>query len=264
MRLKVKERVAISCVTFETAKIVKPIRYLGNVDRVYLLHYERPDPEKTRNVYNEFYDEVVRQLEDGPVCGEIVGSNVRVYRFKEVLAKVLEIMRAELGEGNEVYINVSAGTSEFVAAATIASMMMRGVVPYTVGTSDWTVPEEDLTIYYEGDRPVGMSKDVNDPQVLPTFHIERPPDELVEALKILKEKIDKGHRTTYLKMIEALKADGCWEREAPENVKDPVQSDKMYYSRHYIDEWVKRGWVDRDQRGRLSLTEDGMTVIEVF
>ena len=264
MKLNVRKRVAISCVTFETVKIVKPICYLGRVDRVYLLHYERPDPEKERLVYLEFYDEVVRQLKEEGACGEILERNVKVYRFKDVMAELMSILRAERREGNDIYINVSAGTSEFVTAATIASMMIDRVTPYTVGTKDYTVDDKDLKVYFDGDRPVGIAKDVYDPNILPTFHIEMPPDDLVRGLKVLKEKRDKGHHITYVSMIEALKAVGCWKRDETKEIKDRDQAEKMYYARHFIEEWVQRGWVDKDQRGRPSLTEDGVMVIEVF
>jgi hypothetical protein len=264
MSLKIRERVAVACVTFETVMITKPIISMKSVDRVYLLHYERPDPGKGRKVYSEFYKEVVHQLEIGMECGEIVPINVEVYNFQEVLGQLLQVLTSEKSQGNDVYINVSAGTTEYSAAAILASMMVKGVKPFTVSTREWTVPMENIDIYYRDGRPVGLSKDVWSPRPLPYFHIERPPEDLVRGLKILAERRQKGHGTTYLVMIGAMKDAGCWERDEVDGVKDQTQSEKMYYARHYIDEWVSRGWVNRDKRGRLTLTDDGVTVTQVF
>ena len=264
MALKIRERVAVACVTFETVMITKPIISMKSVDRVYLIHYERPDPGKARQVYSEFYNEVVHQLEVGMDCGQIVPINVEVYDFQKVLGKLLDVLTSEIAEENDVYINVSAGTTEYSAAAILASMMVKGVKPFTVSTKEWKVPLKDIDLYYEDGHPVGLSKDVWSPRPLPYFHIERPPDDLVRGLMILRERKEKGHGTTYLSMIGAMKDAGCWERDQVAGVKDQTQSEKMYYARHYIEEWVARGWVSKDRRGRLDLTDDGVTVTKVF
>lgn len=265
MPLKVRRRVAVACVTFETAKVVKPILSIGGVDRAYLLHYERPDPSKKRHIYQEFYDEVARQLREGQPGIGIADENIPVYNFKEMLAALIRILHEESSAGNEVFVNLSAGTAEYIAAATIASMMMEGITPFTVSTKEWKIPPEELPdVYYDGDRPVGMARDVNEPQPFPTFHIARPPDDLVRGLKVLREKFEKAHRTTYVAMIKGLKDAGCWEREEPEREKDREQAEKMYYLRHFIKGWEQRGWVKADARGKYRLTDDGMTVTEVF
>ncbi|UCC93412.1 MAG: hypothetical protein JSW25_01730 [Thermoplasmata archaeon] len=264
MALRIRERVAVACVTFETVMVTKPIIAMGSVDRVYLVHYEREDPGKTRRVYTEFYDEVVHQLEVDMECGEIIPVNVEVYDFQKVLGELLSVLTMEIDDGNDVYINVSAGTTEYSAASILASMMVKGVRPFTVSTKEWTIPIEEIDVYYEDGRPVGLSKDVYPPRPLPYFHIERPPEELVRGLKILKERKEKGHVTTYLAMIGAMKDAGCWDREDAGVVKDQDQAEKMFYARHYIEGWARRGWVTKDRRGRLDLTEDGVTVTQVF
>ena len=262
MALKIRERVAVACVTFETVMVTKPIISMGSVDRVYLVHYDKPDADGERQVYREFYEEVVHLLQVGMECGQIEHVNVPVYNFQEVLGALLEVLTAERAEDNDVYINVSAGSTEFSAAAILAAMMVKGVTPFTVSTKEWTV--KDPEIYYREGRPVGLSMDVWPPRPLPYFHIERPPDDLVRGLKVLGERKMKNHSTTYVSMIGALKDAGCWERGEVEGVKDQTQSEKMYYARHYIEEWVARGWVGKDRRGRLELTDDGVTVTRVF
>jgi hypothetical protein len=264
MGMKVGLRVAAACVTFETVKVTSPIAYMGKVDRVYLLHYIRSDEMGVENIYGSFYQEVVRQLREEQGIEDIRPIRVKVYRFPDVLQEMVKMLSTERDEGNTVYVNISAGPNEYAAAAAIASMMVDNARPFTVGTEDFQVPEEDLTIYFEGDTPVGMSKKVFDPRDLPCFHIDMPEEDVVRGLRVLKDRLEKGHRTSYAAMIGALKEKGCWERPPEEDSRGVTQSEKMYYSRHFIHEWMENKWVGRDRRGRLELTDDGRTVTEVF
>jgi hypothetical protein len=264
MRLKVGRRVAIACVTFETVMVTSPIAYIGNVDRVYLLHYVKSPDEEEGNIYYSFFQEVVRQLREEQGIEDIVEVNVEVWLFQKVLKRLVQVLKDETDEGSEVYINISAGSSVYGAAATIASMMMDRVRPFTVGTKVWQVPEEELTIYFDDDRPVGMAREVHDPWQLPCFHIRMPDEGLVRALRVLAVRRSKGHRTSYSAMIDAIKDGGCWDRTEDPAARDPRQAERMYYARHYIDGWLKNGWVVRDERGVLEVTPDGEMVTEVF
>ncbi len=266
MVLKVPKRVAVACVTFETAKITRPILSIEGIERAYLFHFDRPDPKKTWFIYREFYEEVVRQLRETRPSLEIVEENIPVYEFKEVLAALVRILREETGAGNHVYVNLSAGTAEYTAAATVASMMVpSGAVPFTVATKAYQVPDEKLKeIYYEDGRPVGMAREVYPPEELPTFHVERPPEDLVRGLMVLRTRLDQARKVTYAAMIESLRTEGCWGCGEHEGSKDKAQADKMYYRRHFLDGWEARGWVGRDERDRIQLTPDGRTVTEVF
>ncbi len=42
-----------------------------------------------------------------------------------------------------------------------------------------------------------------------------------------------------------------------------TQSEVMYYSRHYIDAWIKRGWVT-GREANLELTDSGKNVVDIF
>ena len=65
-------------------------------------------------------------------------------------------------------------------------------------------------------------------------------------------------------MIDTLKREGHWKRQENVEVKDRGQAENMYYSRHYIEEWIRRGWITKDIRGSMKLTADGQTVTEIF
>lgn len=267
MKLQVKKKVVISCVTFETVKIIKPIEYLENVKRVYLLHWgESRTNEKKTELYGAFYEEVERQLKNDQNITDIREIKVKVFLFQEVLKKLLSILCMEREERNEIYINVSGGTSEYGAAATIAAMMVPEVTPFTVATKDYTVSGGDIKIYFDNktDKPIGLAKTVYNPFELPVYPIEIPPEDLVRGLRVLREKKEKQHITSYSKMIEGIKDAGAWTRKEQKKPRDRLQSDKMYYARHYIDQWIKREWVLKDKRGNLTITDAGLMVTDVF
>lgn len=69
-----------------------------------------------------------------------------------------------------------------------------------------------------------------------------------------------------IKKIDALMANASM-RLSPLGLNGTLlQAEKMYYSRHYIDGWIKNGWVDgKDGRGRvLRITDSGTNVTDIF
>lgn len=270
-------RVVISCVTFETVKVVQPIRDL-RAERVYLLHWGMGSDKKS-SIYSEFYSEVVRQLKElGLQEKDIVERRVEVYRFKKVLAELLAVMSHEVELENDVYVNISAGTSEFAAAATVASMMVKGVRPFTVHTKEYTISGEDRIreCYSINGKLVGQSREVREPTELPTFHLSPPPEDLVVALRILRDRKRRGLSTKYSAMIQSIKEAGAWTYDAERlpKLKDRdtrhgervLQAEKMYYSRHYIDGWIRNGWVDeKGGRGKsIRMISAGDNVADIF
>ena len=259
--MKTHRRVMICCVTFETVKVTRPIEYVG-AERVYVLHWGR-----SGTVYAEFYDEVVRELKDKGL-DQIIDVNIEVYRFNTTLEKLVSIMTKEREEGNDVYINISAGTMEFAAAATIASMMVEGVKPFTVHVKEYAIAGDEAIrrAFFIDDKPVGQAKSVFDPVQLPTFPIDMPPRDLVLGLRVLRERKEGKKNTKYGEMIKALTDAGVWEYRPERPKKDKLQAEKMFYSRHFIDGWIKQGWVNgKEGRGKqLEITESGKNVTEVF
>ncbi len=260
MPMKAQRRVMICCVTFETVKVTQPIDYI-KAEKIYILHYGNPG-----TVYAEFYDEVVKSLRAEGI-DQLEDVNIEVFRFSILLEKLVSIMTRERADGNDVYVNISAGTSEFAAAATVAAMMVEGVKPFTVHVKKYTIKDDEgiRKAYFESGKPVGVAKEVRDPVTLPVFPIEMPPRDLVVGLRILRERVENRKSTKYGEMIRALTEAGVWEHR-PENLKrNELQAAKMYYSRHFIDGWVKQGWISgKEGRGKPKITDSGNNVTEVF
>jgi hypothetical protein len=48
------------------------------------------------------------------------------------------------------------------------------------------------------------------------------------------------------------------------NGNGATQSAKMYYRRHFLDEWVKMGWLEKDGADKYAMTEKGEVAVRVF
>lgn len=270
-----KYRIIVSCVTFETTKVVQPIKHYG-ANKTHLIYYVKDESNPAYSVYSEFLQEVKRQLiEDvGLDDDAIIVHCLPVYSFKHMMREVYRILRDEsehYGDEAEILVNVSSGTSEYTAAATIASMMVPGVMPFTVSTREFLIPTEMIRdIYYEQGRPVGMSKTVYSPTALQKYPMEPPPEDLVKGLKVFHDRALGGLPISHVWMIRALIEEGVWrdggEAQIPDGGMKKIsvsQSMKMYYIRHYLNKWCERGWMEKDET-RHRLTDAGRNIIEMF
>ena len=263
-----KERVVISCVTFEVAKVVDPIEYY-EATKVHLLHYDKKDPDrKDSSVYGEFYQEVVRRLGNCSRKIEITEHNCPVYNFSEVMRTVLSIIQEEIVkcDGNlDVYVNISAGTSEYSAAALIAAMMNTDVaLPFTVSTDQYQVPHDMIrSVYYENGTPVGLTKTTREPSAVSAYPIASPPEDKVLALKILKDQIQVND-TCAATMMALLRDAGIMEPYETRDNDKPQQKAVMKYQRNFVDYWINNGWVEKVSKRKSVVTQLGEDVLNVF
>ena len=244
-------RVVVFCLGFETVKVLKPLEHY-KADKAYMLCMTKAPG------YKAFKKEIERQLKDKPI--EFISIETTVYKFPDCLKELYKILHTEKEAGNHVYVNIF-GTPAYSAASMVACMM-EDAVPFFAGTKKYTIA--DPKKYFVDGRPMGISSEVWDPMELPTFSVAPPPKNIVRALQVFREKKEKKHSTTYIAMIKSLEPEGLMERKQEKKAKDKMQSDKMFYRRHYIDKWIKEGWVVEDKDGGLSLTDAGEMVTEVF
>ncbi|MBR7006327.1 MAG: hypothetical protein IKH98_05445 [Candidatus Methanomethylophilaceae archaeon] len=261
-----RRRVMVACVTFETSKIVDPVDFY-EANEVHLIHYSK-NPDDADNVYNAFYNRVVEMILAIPRNIEIVEHNEVVYDFGVMLRTVLEILQSDDGD-REVYVNVSAGTSEYTAASTIASMMVPGTVPFSVNTREFTVAGDRIKdLYYVDGKPVGLTKVAGEPKTLPSYSIDIPEEHLVRGLRILDDRNARKLSISSPNMVTALKEAGIWYRdtEGREDMKTSQrQTEAVYYQRDFVSKWQKSGWIRKhEMTGKYVLTEQGRIVIETF
>lgn len=269
-----KDRVVISCVTFDVAKVVEPVEYY-EATRVHLLN-----TSKEGDIYREFLDEVCRRIEAVSKKTQIVrhitsetedgGYDFIVFEFSSVMREILCIIENELKSheenGVEIFVNISAGTSEYSAASLIASMMYPdSTIPFTVSNEEYTVPMSKVReVYYENGVPVGLVKKTKQPRALSTYRIDMPDREKVLALDVMREQIDAGDSCAAT-MMGRLRKEGLFEEyDVKEYNHKPEQKDIMKYQRNYIDFWLDNGWIEKQSKRRYKITELGNEILSVF
>ena len=263
-----KERIIISCVTFETVKISDPVNFY-DATRAHLIHYIKKGLDESRvRIFTEFYDRVCENIRKSGRDVEIIEHNEVVSDFSIMLKTILSIIDSEQKRGDcDIFVNISAGSSEYAAAATIASMMSKNVIPFSVGTRRFTISdEEDIKrTYYVDGVPVGLTSSTKEPKILPVYVIERPPEHLVKGLRVLKEELGRKHSTSSSKMGPLLKEKGIWIRDSDVSEEREKQSYALNYHRDFMKKWLEMGWVEKDElRKKDIITEKGMNVINTF
>jgi len=268
-----RERVMISCVTFETVKITEPVKFY-DVNRIHLIHYIREPGSYSGNIYNDFFNEVCNIINKSSGNKiEIKGYEEQVSQFLPMLKLILNIIEEEFSSSEPVdlFINISAGTSEYTAAAVIASMMNPAVIPFSVSTDQYTVKNEMIkSAYYRDGAPVGLTETIFEPTIMPKYSMPMPDRNLVIGLRILNEANESKHNTKGPEIIKKLKEQGLW--RGPNTGKtdkrgeaSAEKGDSVYYHRDYVSRWLSNGWVEKDDfRKKYVLTEEGLRIIETF
>ena len=264
-----RRRVMIACVTFETFKVFNPIKYY-ETSIVHIIHYIRDTNSHSTEPYSLFYNHVCEMIKEYNPESQIIEHSVDVSDFQKMLRTVDSIIKEEYRyhPNSDIFINISAGTSEYVAAATISSMMFTDTIPFAVKTKKYTVYGEDAikNAYFKNNLPVGMTEETYDPAIISKITIERPNDDLVRGLKILRDVYDKKPGARASEIIDCLKNEGVWFRNPSNAVKtDENRYNLVCYHRDFVDRWVKLGWVVKDDyRHRYFVTQEGDRIISTF
>ncbi|OPY34230.1 MAG: hypothetical protein A4E32_00502 [Methanomassiliicoccales archaeon PtaU1.Bin124] len=256
------ETVIISCVIFEVASVVEPAIFL----RATRLHLIRPmDRPGTRNFrsYHEFHNEVRKQLAERlPDC-EVLSYPAKTHNFTEMLRLVLGLLKKEkeLDNGRkEILVNITAGSPEYSAAATMASMMIPDVKPFNTSVFEFTVDGDRVReVFYEGDRPIGLAKKVNDPTPIPVYKVDMPSEDIIEGLKIFKECNKKTDRNVIKNLENTIYWKYSSQTDQDTNKKEKSKQAKtMYYRRNFKEKWFANGWITDDGKLLTKLGEDAV------
>jgi len=268
-----RERIMVSCVTFETVKITEPIKFY-DVDRVHLIHYVREPGSYSGEIYQDFFNEVCNIINKSSGNKiEIKEYEEKVSQFLPMLRLILKIIEKELSSNEPVdlFINISAGTSEYTAAAVVASMMNPAVIPFSVSTDQYTVKDEMIRrAYYRNGAPVGLTETIFEPAIMPKYNMPMPDRNLVKGLRALHDVYNSTHNTKGPAVIMKLKEQGLWRgltegQTSRRHDTTAEKGDSVYYHRDFVGKWLSNGWVKKDEfRKRYELTEEGMRIIETF
>ena len=254
--------IVIACVTFETAMVVEPIVSLG-ASEVFLFHYVRDPGERKGEVYQEFYEEVRRQLFDR-FPGIIVHdcSSQPIWDFSLMVREISNIVSSlrKYNPDVRILINTSSGTREFCNAGLIVSSRSEGVDAFQVSTLEYSVPIEKVAeLYYSDGKPLGLTKHCREPKILPKFDLFVTDEVLVRSLRVFIRYYEANEYSIAKSVIEELKKRNLW-------TKTDASGELCYYERKYKREWLQRGWIEKHPQvtKRYRPTERGRLVADTF
>lgn len=265
-----KDRIVVACVTFEVPMVVDPIVFY-EATRVHLIHFVRDSSDPRCNVYREFYDEVcasIKEKRDVEICEHIS----KVYDYTAMLKTILSIVADEKSRTKgqlELFVNISSGTSEYSAAAMLACMQDRELIPFTVRTRQYSLSEDDIKrLCYSDGRPVGLTSRTFNPIKVSTFDALAPDMTLVSCLAIIAEINNSRTNVRFMDYIERLKSEDLWNHEpdAKRSRTDLEQKERVYFKRTFIEPMVEKGWLVEDPRrkNKYLLTDDGEAILEIY
>ena len=266
-----RNRVMVACVTFETAMVIDPVRFYETT-MVHLIHYIRDPNDRKYDIYSEFYEYVSNEIKNIRDDFYVVEHIEKVTNFTIMLKTILKIIEKEFekDEKSDIFINISSGSSEYIAAATIAAMMKPGTIPFSIPTNKYKIEEIDeiKSTFFKDGVPVGLTLSTREPRRIPTYRIDMPDRHLIEGLRLLDDSISKGVLPKGSDMIWILKENGLWRRSAKiyeDGEYKQIKSDSVYYQRDFVNKWLKYGWVYRDDyEKRYLLTDDGILALKTF
>lgn len=263
-----KDRVLISCLTFGVPVVVDPAVFYG-AERIHILHYIHDSTVEDYQIYQEFYDEACDQLRRKlpGIC--IVEHNVQITEYRIVLRELLKIVRSEENGFADIYVNISAGTSEYSAAAMLVCMQYSNLIAFTVRSKEYALKDEDIKrLLYKDGKPVGLRLQVQDPIMITTFDPEKQDMDLIAAMVVIRDIWNSKNYATFEEMIDGLIVAGVW-RYTPNSKRtktDDLQKKRQYFKRNYLEPMMEKGWLAEDPivKRRYRVTDKGQAVIDVY
>ncbi len=258
MSMGIKPRVLLACLRYDVVKIIESIRAYSP-QHVVTFHDMFTDSTKQRFIFAERFQSIL--------SGEF--PNITYHNFEisqkdyRDISKTLEstvVSLNNLMDDPEILINISAGTNEFAAAATMTAMIHKNVVLFTQDEE-----EDNLSLdlidkaYYKDGVPTGLVTKVSEPRAIEVYRVDPPNKPLILGLRILDECMKAGKNLMVKDMIKIFMDEGIWMRDAPS------KNDNVLYLRDFVDKWISNGWVVRGQlRNQYRITEKGRMMLDTF
>lgn len=243
-------RVHIAPVGFEIDRVVEPLIRM-EADKVYLFAEKTENAEKLQH----FIDEIIKRLEKESIKYEQRGWELPKIELYTTLREYRRIIDEE--KDNNIFINVSTGSKIHAIAGMISSMIFKQdeleIMPYYV------IPEKYAESPSANEQYTTGCKEI---KTLPNYHIEKPPNEIMEVLAIIakiKEKV-----ITKKILIEALEEDHIpLTATADKNSKNDAGKYNAL-RRKYLEPLEKWKYIkidDKSKRPRIEITEEGRNAL---
>jgi hypothetical protein len=252
-----KERVHVAFLGWEIERIVKPILEMrGN--RLIIICF----PKDQEGAW-AYYEEIKRQLEAKNIKVEVIEESL--YAMVDLLAILNKVFQVETRKGNDVYINVSAGTKISACASTIAAMTMPGITAYYVNMKTY-YPRDDPN-FKKDDALQTLTTGFIKSETLPECQISVPDQKYIRTLHAMTKMKHEGHDKIYIKdLIEFLKKNSIL--AVKENVVRRKEKSSEYMAiKKIADKLVEWKYVMMSPKKRnkfLELTEKGMNAVRMY
>lgn len=229
-------RIHIAPVGFEIDRIVLPAIDM-RADKVFLIQHNKPGADKA----GSYITKITIQLKKQKIDVESVKADRE--NIFSILKAVKDIIFNE--QKNDIYVNVSSGSKVQAIACMMACMLFKefDVTPYYVVPKRYPVTGEEQ-------QSNGMETIVE----LPRYQIQRPSEDLVQALKII---MDHGKKITKKEMAKLAEE----EKLIIVNSQHPDQARFASLDANIIQPLVERwGFVEIEKIGRnrwIKMTLEG-------
>ena len=227
----------------------------NKADRLWLI----VDEEGVKSNEAPYRDEIRRHLGKRIDVRE---EPAKLWDLNDLLRAYGKVVRAELEQENEVWINISTG-SKLQGVAGALTAMSHGAHAYYVVAEDFEKPpsKEGVT------GPVALASGVKGVIELPGYRLDRPAPEEVQVLRAIRDMTGPLVREVKKKeLVKKLLKEG-WENEVESQKGDKTQAALMRLNR--ILEGLERDpkkveQTGRTRRRRISLTDEGRLLLTLL
>jgi hypothetical protein len=252
--LTIPFKVHVAVLGYEVDRIVEPLKRRG-VSRFYLVIGET-ESERGKQFIEILKKKIVGTEKEKALIpsDEFKQVSANLWDYRDLVAKICEIINFEGKQGHNVYVNVSSGSKLAAVASTNASFMCCAK-PYYVQVEEHNY---EKILELQGKNPQGLTSGVKSIIDIPeTGTVKRPKDEFVKALSIVNTKPGLSQK----ELMDALDKEGLLPREEGEN------GVYIKFRRKYLEPLLDRKWVSTKKEGKesmVSLTDNGMNILRTF
>ncbi len=239
-------RIHISPVGFEVDRIILPAIKM-KADRIWLIIHNNPSEDEGIHFLHSVKDELKRnKIEFKEEIADRTDLFDTLHAFRSILLKE---------NGNNIMVNVSAGSKIQAIASMLACMMFKNtsnVKPYYV------TPQK-----YTSTPKIQQTQGMKDILPLPEYEIEIPSQKLVRCISIIDSQRNgtitkKGLRDLALK-------ENLIHVEAEKNDKNKELAAYMSLNKNIIEPLLKRNFISVEKAGgahKITLTIEGKNALK--
>lgn len=249
-------RVHIAPVGYDIDRVVLPLKMM-TADRVWLVKERNEQEDKGVIYFQKVTDWLTANL---PQCDINIETcdliNRDLYDILRTYRKIIEIETA-----NHIFINVSTGTKIHSIAGMLVSMIFKedrmDISPYYVVPQNYDGKTEDGRTLVTGCKEI---------YPIPSYKIEKPRDDLIAVLKVIRELTQDDTRITKKILIEELNKIHYLQLHAKRGRSIPDEKSAKYRAldRKYIQPLIDWNFIEVVGDGRrkeIRITPEGENIL---